>query len=185
MVEVNKGGEWTALQEDVITFVNEREGSAFPRPSDSNVAVLAGVFNSGYKNEEGTLLSSKLALRELLESYEVETTLILNINSDKNEWHYVLTMDKSGSITPTTTVAPAIPKVEEKVEEAVDFEEVAMLESEDKVELTHEGISGMKNADVIAYVLQHTGEKIPARTKRGQLIKMADDILDKARDSKK
>lgn len=185
MVEVNKGRTWTALQEDVIVFVNEREGSAFPRPSSSDVAILAGVFNSGYLNEEGELLSSKVALKELLGSYEVETSLDLNINSDKNEWHYVLTMDKSGSITPATTVAPAIPKAEEKVEEAIDFEEVAMLESEDKIELPHEGIGGMKNADVIAYVLQKTGEKIPARTKRGQLIKMADDILDKARDNKK
>ena len=185
MSKADKSTVWVDLQEEVITFVNEREGSAFPRPSDSDVAVLAGVFNSGYVGEDGTLLSSKLALRELLGTYDVKTTLELNINSDKNEWHYVLTMDKSGSITPTTTVAPVMPKVDEKVEEAVDFEEVAMLEGEGKIELTHEGISGMKNADVIAYVLQHTGEKIPARTKRGQLIKMADDILDKARDNKK
>ena len=106
-----KQDNWGALQEEVITFVNEREGSAFPRPSESNVAILAGTFNNSYPAEDGSLLSSKVALKALLAESDVVTDLELQING--HVWHYVLTFEKGDCITPATEVPPVIAKVKD------------------------------------------------------------------------
>lgn len=144
---------WVNLQEDVIAFVNERNGSAFPRSSKSTQAILAGVFDNQYLDAEGNVMSSKVALLEMLSSSNVETGLELNIN--KKEWHYVLTLEKGDYVTPTETVTPV----------AEVMAKLSQMGEVDVEELAEESIISLQEQGEEVIIVDIDGDGVPEKVK--------------------